>query len=469
MSRHIILAAAALSLAVPALAQTDYWIANRASSDIMRISEWGSVLERVATPTTLRSCTEAPDGKVWIVRFGSATMDIYDPNTASFSSAVAPSGSAYQMTFDAAGTAWVSSNGSDLHNFDANGIFIQTIALGVTSAAGITVDGLGNKWVAHRTTPATLTRVDAAGVVTNFPLSGVTSMLPIGPVADYRGFGQPSHIWVTGDNSSEIAEVDGATGATLNVYTVPFSQVAYPPTFDLNGRIWVSSFGNDNIVQLDQTNGNVLLALNLAPSNNAITTDNFGRIRTTSRVTFSGVGPPCEVRRFDPLTGALEIPTQLAFAGFSAIGSQSAMSTQFQYSLVVDQLGDIDGDGEVNWVEMIGGTSPTDAASNSAFRMESFGSTLNGSTPTFEVQSAGIWVAGFAPALGAPIAVPGISGSLLLDPVLIVATSAGIGNSSLPVAIPGTPALAGFEFFAQGASYDGVSFTFQNVTGMLVW
>ena len=466
---RLILAAAVLCVAAPALAQTDYWIANRASSDIMRVSEWGSVLERVATPTTLRNCTEAPDGKVWIVRFIQTTLDIYDPATGSFSTAASPGGSFYQAAFDAAGTAWVTNGGSDLHNFDANGNFIQTIPLGVASGLGITIDGLGNKWVAHRVAPASLTRVDANGTVTNFPLVGVSTMLPIGPVADYRGFAQPSHIWVTGDSSSEVVEVDGATGATLNVYTGPFGAVAYPPTFDLNGRIWVSAYGNDNVVQLDQTNANVLLALHLAPRNGAITTDNFGRIRTSSRVTFSGVGPPCEVRRLDPLTGALEIPTLLTLGGFSATGTQSSISTQFQYSLVVDQLGDIDGDGEVNWAEVTSGTSPSDPASNSSLRIESFGSTQNGSTANFEVQTAGIWAAGFATALGAPITVPGFGGALLLDPVALVSTSAGVGSASLPIAIPGNPALAGFEFFLQGVSFNGVSFNFQNVTGMLVW
>lgn len=468
---RLLLAAATITTCLPALAQSDYWIANRASSDIMRVSEWGSVLERVATPTTLRSCTVAPDGKVWIVRFIQTTIDIYDPVTATFTTATSPLGSAYQIAFDAAGTAWVTNSASALHQFDAAGNFLQTITLPFGSTLGITIDGLGNKWVAHRVAPASVTRVDAAGVVTNFPIVGATALLPIGPIADYRGIGQPSHIWVTGDSASQIAEIDGATGATLNLYTLPFASVAYPPTFDRNGRIWVSSFGNGNVVQLDQANGNVLQALTIAPSNGAISTDNFGRIRLASRVTFSGVGPPCEVRRVDPATGAVEIPTLLQFGAFSATGTQSALSTQFQYSLVVNQTGDLDGDLEANVTEILNGTSPTDATSNTNFRVETFGTTLNGSTASFEVQAAPttLWVLGFAGALIAPTPIPGFGGTLRLDLTTLVLTSAGVGSQSLPIAIPANPALAGFEFFGQGVTFNGASFDFQNLTGMKIW
>ena len=457
---------------VPAICQTSYWIANRASSDIMRVSEWGSVLERVATPTTLRGSTTAPDNKVWIARFGSATMDIYDPATATFlPSPLLPSGSAYAIALDAVGHAWVTNSASAVHEFDAAGVFVQTYALPVGSALGITIDGQGNKWVAHRVAPASVSRIDPAGTVTNFPIVGATTLLPVGIVADYRGIAQPSHLWVTGDSASQIAEIDAANGATLNLYPTPFGSVAYPPTFDRAGRIWISSYGNGSIAQLDQASGAVLLNLTYGPSNNTITTDAFGRIRTAARVTFSGVGPPCEVRRIDPTTGGMEIPTLLQLGTFSATGTQAQLSTPWQYCLVVNQTGDLDGDGEANVTEILNGTSPIDATSKGNFRIESFGSTQNGSTPTFEVQASAttLWIAGFAGALIPATPVPGFGGNLRLDVSTIVLTSAGVGSQSLPIAIPADPALAGFEFFAQGVTFNGASFDFQNVSGMKVW
>jgi streptogramin lyase len=465
------LAAAAVLFAIPALAQNSYWIANRASLDLMRVSEWGSVLERVPTPTTLRTCVRAPDGKVWVVRFSGTTVDIYNPATATFSAALLATGTASNIAFDAAGTAWITNNGTLLTNFDANGAVIQTITLPVTAAQGVTIDGFGNKWVAHRSAPASVTRVDPTGVATNFPIAGATTLLPIGIVADYRGLGQPSHLWVTGDSAAQLAELDGATGATLNLYPVPFTSVSYPPTFDRNGRIWVSSFSNANIAQIDQTNGTALTTITLPPSNTQITTDNLGRIRATSRVTFSGVGPPCEVRRLDPATGALEIPTKLQVGAFSATGTQAPLSTQWQYSLVVNPVGDLDGDGEPNFTEVTNGTSPTDPDSNGGFAVESFGSTQNGATPTFQVTAPAtqLWVVAFSLGRVPATPVPGFGGALKIDPIQQVFSVAGLGNSSLPIAIPSNTGLIGFEFFGQGITFNGVGFDFRNLTGLLVW
>lgn len=457
-------------LAAPAFAQSSYWIANRASSDIMRVSEWGSVLERVATPTTLRSCATAPDGKVWVVRFIQPTFDIYNPATATFTPVALPSGSAHSIAFDAAGHGWVTNGATAVHEYDAAGTFVQSYTTTVGAALGITVDQSGNKWIAHRMSPASVSRIDPLGTVTNFPIVGApVALLPVGVIADFRGLLTPSHIWVCGDSSSTLCELD-ATGATLAVYpmAIPGNGIT-APAFDLLGRIWLSSGANGTVLQVDQTSGVVLQTLTYPPNNISVTTDNFGRIRLTSRVTFSGVGPPCEVRRVNATTGALEIPTKLQLGAFISIGTQAQISTQFQYCLVVDQLGDLDGDGEANFSEVLNGTSPTDARSNSLFSLESFGVTQNGSTPTFEVKSALLWVVAFALSTIPPTPVPGFGGVLQIDPTTIVTTSVGVGNASLPIAIPADPSLAGFEFFAQGVTLGASGFDFQNLSGMLVW
>jgi streptogramin lyase len=452
-------------LTAPALAQSSYWIANRGSSDIMRVSEWGSVLERVATPTTLRGCTTAPDGKVWIVRFIQATFDIYDPATATLTPVVLPSGSAFAIAFDAAGHGWVTNGATAVHEYDASGTFVATYTTTVGASLGITVDQSGNKWIAHRASPPSVSRIDPSGTVTNFPIVGApAALLPTGLIADYRGLLNPSHIWVTGDSSATLCELD-ATGATLAVYPGMPASTSAPPTFDINGRIWVSSFGNGTVLQIDQTNGAVLQTLSIAPNGIGISTDNLGRIRLVARTAVA----PCEVRRVNPTSGALEIPTKLQLGAFLASGTQWMLSTQFQYCLVVNQLGDLDGDGEANYSEIINGTSPIDARSNSFFSVESFGVTVNGGTPSFEVKSTALWIVAFALSTIPPTPVPGFGGLLQVNPGSVVLTTAGVGNGSLPIAIPPNPALAGFEFFAQGVTFNGVGFDFQNLSGMLVW
>jgi streptogramin lyase len=462
------LARLAVTIAVgslPVLAQESYWIANRASSDIMRISSFGSVLERVPTPTTLRGCTTAPDGKVWIVRFGQTTFDIYDSATQLLTAVPSQLGSPYQIAFDAAGDAWIS-GGTGVQHFTAAGVFVQSYPLPATAPLGITIDADGNKWIAHRTTPASVSRVDPAGVVTNYPIAG-TTMLPVSVVADFRGLLTSSRIWVIGDSAGQLAEID-VNGNTIGVYPLGFS-VASSITFDRNGDIWVGGTGGQ-LVRIDPTNGSVLNTYTFTPGPIALATDSLGRLRATARVTFSGVGPACEVRRIDPASGGIEEPGILTVGGFNAAGTQTALSTPFQYSLVVAPFGDLDGDGEVNYAEIQAGTSPIDPTSNSNFRVETFGVTSINNSPTVQVQAAAttLWVLGYALALTTPTAVPGFGGTLRIDPSTLVNTTAGVGNNSTPVAVPNDPTLVGFEFFVQGVTV-GATLDFQNVSGMKIW
>jgi streptogramin lyase len=462
-SSHFVAAVAATSLM--AAAQESYWIANRASSDIMRISSFGKVLERVATPTTLRGCTTAPDGKVWIVRFGQPTVDIYDPVSQTLSTAASQLGSPYQIAFDATGNAWVS-GGTGVQQFTAAGVLVQTYALTVAAPLGITIDADGNKWIAHRTTPASVSRIDPTGVVTNYPITGAT-MLPVSVVADFRGLLTSSRIWVIGDNAGQLAELD-ANGNTVGVYALGFA-VASSITFDRNGDIWVGGTGGQ-LARIDPTNGTVVSSYSFTPGPIAMATDSLGRLRATARVTFSGAGPACETRRIDPATGLIEEPGVLTFGGFNAAGTQTAASTPFQYSLVVAPFGDLDSDGEANYVEILGGSSPIDATSTSNFRVETFGVTAINDTPTVQVQAAPstLWVVGYALALTTPTPVPGFGGLLRLDPSTLVNTTAGIGNNSTPIPVPNDPTLVGFEFFVQGITV-GATLDFQNVSGMKIW
>lgn len=464
MKLHLLAFAGSL-LCSFAVAQDSYWIANRGSSDIMRVSSWGSVLERVATPTTLRSCTTAPDGKVWIVRFIQPTFDIYDPASGTLTSIPSPGGSPYQIAFDAGGHAWISNGGTSVHEFDAGGNFVQTVALTVGSALGITVDADGNKWVAHRVSPASVSRIDPAGVPTNFPIVGTATMLPVTIMADYRGLFTSSRIWVVGDSSSDLAELD-VNGTTIGVYPQPATSIG-SLAFDANGDIWVGSYGSGALLQVDAATGNNLNTYSIPPSINGMTVDHYGRLLVTARL----ATPPCELRRIDPATGTVEIPAKLTFGGFNASLTQSAASTAWQYSWVVDPFGDLDGDGEVNWSEVTAGTSPVDAASTSSFRVESFGVTMNGSTPTFEVASpaAQLWLVAYSVALITPSPIPGFGGLLGIDPAGVVLTAAGLGSASLPFAIPTNPAFAGVEFYSQGVTFDGVGFNFQNISGMRIW
>ena len=73
--------------------------------------------------------------------------------------------------------------------YDASGTQVGLpIPLGFGAPLGITIDNNDNKWIAHRLTSGVVSRVDSAGVVTNFAVSGGN---PVRPIADFRAPGRP--------------------------------------------------------------------------------------------------------------------------------------------------------------------------------------------------------------------------------------------------------------------------------------
>lgn len=462
----------ATALAAVASAQETYWIANRASQDIMEVSPWGSIRNRIALGTSLRSAHVAPDGKVWIVRFIQGTFDIIEPITGNRTSIVAPA-SPFDIAFDSQGTAWMTA-GSQVANYDANGNLLATYPMPASAPLGICIDTAGNKWVAHRSAPASVSRIDTSGVVTNHPLVGAPStFLPVRVAADFRGLLQPSHVWVVGDGPSHLFEVDNS-GATLNMYPLTptgLSNIAVAP----NGNIWTGNTGG-TLLEIDATNGSVLSTYLQSPSSVlGLAFDLQGKLWATQRLTFSGVGPPCEVRRINPTTGNIEVPGVLSYQGNSGIGTQSALSTPYNYALVVAPFADDDGDGEVNYAEVLQASNARDPLSNSTFHAQSTGVTQVGNTPTVDVTTSAstFWLMAFGFGLvpsGGGYTDPAINGTFYLNPTQILPVNlSGVGSNSIPFPIPNDPAFAGLEFFMQGVHIGAGGTGFTNVTGLLIW
>ncbi|MFT4515031.1 MAG: streptogramin lyase [Planctomycetota bacterium] len=457
-------------------AQDSYWIAHRNSNDAMEVSAWGTVLQRIPMGASMRSAHQAPDGKVWFVRFSSPFVDILDPATNAITS-IPTAANPYDLAFDAAGHAWVVVGNNTVVEFDAAGAVVQTLnAVGV-ALRGLTIDALGNKWLADYasfTPPQVpfLSRIDGVtNAITNVPLTGAT-VRPVRPVADYRGPLQPSHIWVTGDatqSQGELIELD-PSGVVLNIYVLPSAQVGGTgPVVDNSGNIWTGDFLTGDVYKTDPTNG-FTASWNFPPRSNGLAIDSVGRIWSTARVSFfSGVGPPCEVNRINTTTGVLEVPTVLEIGANGAYGSQTAIATAHHYSLVVAPFGDIDGDGDANLIEIQAGTSPTDASSDSLFSVHTAGSTQIGSTPTIEVTTSAVWVLGYAAGTIPATPVPGFAGNLLINPGLLLTTTTGFGSSSTPLPIPNSTGLQGYELFLQGVILGGGVIEFRNLSGIRIW
>jgi len=442
-----------------------YWVANRASGDIMEVAPWGGVLRRIDMGVNLRSTHTAPDGKVWVVRFFDPNIDIVDPTTGAVSNFLSTLGDPYDIEFDAQGDAWVS-GGSGVQHVAASGSLIQAYPLVQGAPLGITIDGLGNKWIAHRTIPGSLSRIDASGVVTNYPVSAAN---PVRPVADFRGPLMPSHIWLTCD-AGPLIEFD-ENGAELNSYALPTNAVGgVGPVYDRNGDIWVGDFSSGDLYQVDPDTGALLNNYNLPPHVNGLSVDTQGRILVVQRVTFSGSGPACQVRRVDPANGTVEVVTELEFNGAVGTGTQSAVSTPFHYAMVTNPVGDSDGDGEANFTEIQNGTSPVDASSNAGFSVASVGVSTLGGSVDIVVQSSQLWVLGFSPTLwNPPVTVSGATGLLRIDDTQLVTTAQGVGGTTITLPIPNQAALVGYEVFFQGMVAPAGSLELRNVSGIRIW
>jgi streptogramin lyase len=460
--------AATLFLASAGMAQDAYWVANRTSNTLSLVRPWGQVAQTVNTTTNLRRVVVAPDGKLWVVRFIQAQFDIHDASGAFLTTVTNPTGSVYDVAFDKFGHAWVS-GGSQIHEYDANGV-LQPTTYAVTAAAplGISVDADGNKWIAHRVSPGVLSRIDATtGAVTSYPVNAV-GMMPTVAFSDYRGVGVSSHIWVIGDSSGQVAEFD-VTGTQLNTFSSTITSISSFAQDFVTGDYFIGSFGATGpiarmtpagVVSTVITNGGACLGLNF---------DSFGRLLVTTRFTAPVLS---EVRRWNISSPALEVIATVGTA------TQSAASTRRDFALLVDPLGDADGDGISNNAEIFGGTSPWDPQSNALTSMNTVGPTASGSTfgiSVFAPAAASTAIAAAGGTVSPGLVFAGFNGALFLDPALLIldpVTTSPIlfltsGTTVLPIGIP--PGFAGTLAFIQGATVDVTGAYFTNLTGLYVY
>ncbi len=454
---------------LPALtAQESYWVASRRTNDLHQVDPGGNILNTVTLSVNLRSAHQAPDGKVWVVRYIMPTFDIYDPATGIATPVTAASGNPYSIAFDAAGHAWVS-GGSSVEEFDANGNPLNSYLLSAGSPLGICVDNGGNKWIAHRTSPASISRIDGTtGVVTNHLFGTTTNMQPVDVIADYRDFttSQPSHIWVIGDGSGDIAEFD-AQGNFLNLYPTSFSSIS-GITPDLDGDLWIVN-RSGSLAEYD-TAGNQLNSFAL-PTTDAlgVSVDFLNRVWVTDRVTFnctSAPCPPCLIHRVDPATGTVEVPAE------TGIGTQDQLSTMFEYAMIVDPLGDLDGDSAPNAIEAVNRLSPLDPQSLT-LSVSTTGSSQLGGNLSIDFFTSGASTTSsalFSAGTSAPQTFPGLVGSLLIALPAPVSLPVQAGAYSVPLAIPNDPALADIAVYLQAVIVSGPNGPeFANRTSFRTW
>ena len=468
-------------IAVGVAAQDSIWQGNRFSSDLHEISPCGEVVNRIDLTSNgfnLRSAHKAPDGKIWVVNFITPTFTIINPDGTGLMNVTYGLGSPYAIAFDAAGNAWIA-GGTGVEQYDPNGTLLVSVPLPLGAPLGVTIDVFGTVWVAHRLNPnPSLSRIVPGAVPTvtthlvQGPMGGTTRMQPVSVVADQRGLGTDSHIWTIGDGSGEIAEFDAA-GNWLNTYLVAVGGNLTGLTVGPTGNLWCGDFRNGNIYEIDSLTGMVVNTFMSPPNVLGLEFDSFGRMWSTSRVSFSGP-VPSEVRRIDTATGALEVP---ALVG---AGAGSNASSGWHHALVVNANGDPDLDGIPSILEIQNGTSPYDAQSNSNVHLLVGGNTMIGSatadltiTMSDPLAVANIVLANDVVAPGSGVTVPGISGEVRLDvgtlimpPLFFLSIT---GSAAIPIALPNDPLLIGQTIHTQAFVTSASGASFSNATCLMFY
>lgn len=457
MNRHLALPLLSITaLAALAPGQEKYWVA--ASGGVAQIDASGYRWQ-LGPPSSGRDVAVAPDGKIWMVAAGITVLNA--DGTPFTVITPAPGLSPFAIAFDKNGHAWAS-GGNQVEEYDASGVSQGATMLPNSAALGICVDADGNKWIAHRIgPPGVLSRIDAVtGAVSSHPLPSTSLILPIMPFADARGLFNSSHIWVVGDNrgAGELVEFD-ASGTVLNTIVLGLSSRLQWLSGDCDSTgviryMWVGDWGNGDLHKVDVSTG----AFTTYPQGvgvGGVTFDGFGNLWITLR----GVGI---IRRIDQATGNTEIET--------TPGASNQISTRWQYASVVDPLGDIDGDGNLNLFEVTGGSSPFAACSlpNSSLSVD--GSPHIGATATVAMQAdaTAVSLVAFSGGIISPsLPLPGFGCAIQIDPANILGSFLVIGAGGVTLPIPNVPSLVGLRLQSQAANLTALTFT--NVAPILVW
>jgi hypothetical protein len=451
-------------------AQETNWIASRTSADLHEVDCAGRVLRRIALSANapaLRSVHLAPDGKLWVVNFGQAYFTIVDPAIhAGPVNVTNRLGSPYEIAFDAQGHAWVS-GGTGVVEYDQGGAEVATWPLAAAAPLGIAVDGLGNKWIAHRTAaPGSISRISAGGVVTNHvpPTGGIQ---PTRVLAGFGGVGTQGHIWVVGDNASgDVYEFDGQ-GNFLGLVATGSQLGSIAQDTDL--YIWAGSFGNGNLFKINPASRTIANTFQVAPSITGLAVDCFGNLWATVRTPAPAAS---ELRRIDRQTGAVEVAATIG------IGAQSNLSTLHHHARVVDPRGDLDDDFIFNETELFFTASPRDACSRSSWSVAIRGPSRIGTSAVLHFGLPGVtgsfaYFHAFSTAIvppGSGLVLPGIPCEVRLAQPTILSTGFRNGPVAVALPIPNDPGLAGMEVFLQAlASLTNGPMRITNVSALKVW
>jgi streptogramin lyase len=197
--------------------------------------------------------------------FGSTISDVlkYDGTTGAFQSVFVPNNSG-TLTFPLGGTFgpdgnfYVSNSDNDrvLEYDGATGASLRTFAMTVEDAAGLRFAPNGNLFVVDSSSPGSITELNGTtGAFMNvFVAPGLGGLTAGRDVT----FGADGNLYATSSGATGgVLEYNGTTGAFIRAFVGPGSDLSLPRglVFGPDGSLYVANFGAGDVLKFNGTTG----------------------------------------------------------------------------------------------------------------------------------------------------------------------------------------------------------------------
>jgi len=237
--------------------------ANSGAPGTVVAGNGGNNFYDTSIPVSLSADT---NGNVFVANYANSSATVYNSSDTAIASGLGGAYAAFPVAVaaDSSHGVWIANLGdSTVTHVDKNGNLLSNLAC-CNGANGIATDALGNAWVANyygnsfSEVSSANGSIPAATLINDASIVGPSyNSYPAGIAVDA---GQ--NIWIANYRGESISKISGALSTTPGTMLSPLAGFGYagpPPASPLlllpygiipdeSGNIWVSNFGNNNVI-----------------------------------------------------------------------------------------------------------------------------------------------------------------------------------------------------------------------------